>query len=110
VSQESPGVDPEADELDRERAAASLDEAAAILDDGPHETRFVEGSIVSDAIVDASAEHDLTIVGATREGLLEQLVFGTIPERVGRRAEGTIIMAKRDLGITSRLGRLLGTR
>ena len=41
--------------------------------------------------------------GATREGLLERLVFGSIPESVGRGAESTVTMAKRNLGITSRL-------
>lgn len=44
---------------------------------------------------------DITFIGAAGEGLLKQLVFGAIPEAVGRRAESTVIMAKRDLGITS---------
>nr|WP_276276966.1 hypothetical protein [Halomicroarcula sp. SYNS111] len=56
--------------------------------------------------VEASADHDLTIIGATREGLLQQIVFGTIPDTVGRNAEGTVIMAKRNLGITSSIRRL----
>ena len=59
-------------------------------------------------IISESAEYDLTIIGATREGLLQQFVFGGIPEEVGRRAENTVIMAKRNLGISSSLSRLLG--
>ncbi|QDX40783.1 amino acid permease [Salarchaeum sp. JOR-1] len=65
----------------------------------------VEADDVADAIVEESANHDLTLIGATREGMLQQLVFGAIPEEVGRRAESTVIMAKRNIGITSRIRR-----
>jgi nucleotide-binding universal stress UspA family protein len=66
-------------------------------------TRVVDRRDVADAIVERSGDHDVTVIGATREGRLEQLLFGSIPEAVGRRASGTVIMAKRDLGVTSRL-------
>ena len=86
-----------------------LDEAAGALpEDLAVETRLLEGDDVASAIVDASADYDLTIIGASRESLLQQLVFGAIPEAVGRRAKSTVIMAKRDLGITSRLRRFFG--
>ncbi|WP_254522854.1 amino acid permease [Natrinema caseinilyticum] len=98
-------VEPD-DEQNRELAAASLDEIGTILEDVPFETQLVEGADVADTIVDTSSDHDVTIVGATREGLFQQLVFGAIPETVGREADGTVIMAKRNLGITSRLRRL----
>lgn len=77
------------------------------LGDVPVEVREVESSDVADAIVEETADHDLTLVGATRGGLLQQLVFGAIPEEVGRRAESTVIMAKRNLDITSRIRRWL---
>ena len=91
---------------------ASDAEVRSILDDtvenlGAVETstELVERDDVANVIVERSADHDLTIIGATREGLLQQLVFGAIPEGVGRRAENTVIMAKRNLGITSRVTR-----
>ena len=56
-------------------------------------------------IVATSDDHDLTVIGATREGLLQQLLFGAVPEGVGERVAGTVIMAKRDLAIRSRLRR-----
>jgi nucleotide-binding universal stress UspA family protein len=65
----------------------------------------LEGEEVVDAIVEESSGYDLTIIGATREGLLQQFVFGVIPEQVGRRANSTVIMAKRNLAITSRVTR-----
>ena len=55
-----------------------------------------------------SRGHDLTLVGATHERVLRRFVFGAIPEEVGRRAENTVTMPKRDLGITSRLRRRFG--
>ncbi|MFB6138411.1 MAG: amino acid permease [Halobacteriaceae archaeon] len=98
-------VDPAATEREREAAAESVAATAEALG-VDCETTVVEGADVVGEIVDASADHDLTIIGATREGWLQQLVFGTIPERVGSEAHGAVIMAKKDLGITSRLRRL----
>jgi nucleotide-binding universal stress UspA family protein len=75
--------------------------------DSTVETRFIEADDVADGIVEESENFDLVVVGATREGLLQQLVFGSIPEEVGKRAEGAVIMAKRNLGVRSRLRRTL---
>ena len=103
-------VVPPDDRKGHELAAVSLDETGRLLDGVDYDTRLVENEDVADAIVDASADHDLTIIGATREGVLQQLVFGAIPETVGREAEGRVIMAKRDLGVVSRLRRWLRWR
>lgn len=99
-------VDSGTGDRERERATISLDETVVILEDVEYETRVVENEDVADGIIAASAEHDLTVIGATREGLLQQLIFGTIPERVGREADVTVIVAKKNLGITSQLRRL----
>ena len=79
--------------------------AAAVLEDVEFDTATVESDDVVGAIVERSAEHDITVIGSSRESLLQQLVFGAIPEEVGRRAEHTVIMAKRNLGLSSRLTR-----
>ncbi|MFC7046435.1 amino acid permease [Halobacteriaceae archaeon GCM10025711] len=103
-------VEPDVTDKQREAASASVEDVAASLDDVSCDTRLVESTDVVDGIVEVSSEHDLTIIGATREGLFQQLVFGSIPEAVGQRAEGTVIMAKRNLGITSSLRRLFARR
>lgn len=95
-------ITPEADD---EEARSNVDTVVADLDDVHASTAVVEGNDVAATIVERSADHDVTIIGASREGLLQQLVFGAIPEDVGRQAKGTVIMAKRNLGITSRLTR-----
>jgi nucleotide-binding universal stress UspA family protein len=100
-------VDQDATGQEPDRATATLEETASMFDEATYETEVVESDDVVDAIVAASETHDLTIIGATREGLLQQFVFGSIPEQVGREAAGTVIMAKQDIGITSRLRKLL---
>ena len=103
-------IAPDSGKTERERAETSLEETAAAFDDVDYTTRVVESEDITEAIVDASADHDLTVVGGTREGLLQQFVFGSIPDAVGREAEGTVIMAKKNLGIRSHLKRLLRWR
>ncbi|MFB6194624.1 MAG: universal stress protein, partial [Haloplanus sp.] len=93
------------DEAARRRGQVTLDETRRLLDDVPNETQLIEAADVADAIVAESADYDLTIIGATREGLLQQLVFGAVPETVGREAKSRVIMAKRYRGIASRLRR-----
>jgi amino acid transporter len=95
---------PGEDDAQREEDEAMLAEVEEIVgDSGRVSTELLESDDVVDAIVTASQDHDLTVIGATREGLLQQLVFGAVPEEVGRRAEGLVIMAKKNLGVRSRL-------
>ncbi|MFB6123820.1 MAG: universal stress protein [Haloferacaceae archaeon] len=93
---------------DGERAGSEdvLDSTAGDVDGVPVETRVLEHEDVADAIVARSSAHDVTVLGASRESILEQLVFGAVPQAVGRRANSTVIMAKRNLG-TSRLAQWL---
>lgn len=70
--------------------------------------RVLESEDVVGAIVEETAEHDLTVVGATRESPIRTLLFGDVPEAVGRQAESTVIMAKRNADATSRLQRTIG--
>ncbi|MFB6267368.1 MAG: amino acid permease [Halodesulfurarchaeum sp.] len=99
-------VPPGAPEAERDAAAEKIDTAASVFESADRvERTVVEGEDVVDTIVELTEEYDLTLIGATREGLFQQLLFGTIPEAVGRRSESTVIMTKRHLGITSRIKR-----
>ncbi len=101
----------DAPEDEREEAQAILDEARAELpEDLEVETELLEGYDVADTLVEATGRHDLTIIGATREGILQQLVFGAIPEDVGERARSTVIMAKHNKEAASRLKRFFRWR
>ena len=96
-------VSVDADESEWSDAQAVVDDLAATIDkDVAVDTRILEGDVV-DAIANASQEYDLTVVGASSEGLLEQLVFGAVPEAVGERVDGTVVMAKRHGVLRSRI-------
>ena len=101
-------VPPDADEAERAEADDVIAETATVLDDVDDvTTRMIEGEDVVDRLTEASEDYDLTVIGATRESLLERIVFGAIPEEVGRNARNTVIMAKKGLGIRSRLAALV---
>lgn len=102
-------VDANSSDQDYADAEERLESTATALDSELEiDHKILTGDNVADTIVRESADHELTIIGATREGLLDRIVFGDIPEEVGKRANNTVIMAKRNLGITSRLSRLFG--
>jgi hypothetical protein len=60
------------------------------------------------ALVAEVADHDVTTIGASREGVLQRLVFGAIPQGVADRIDHTAIMCRRNVGVPSRLKRLFG--
>jgi nucleotide-binding universal stress UspA family protein len=70
------------------------------------ETAVREGD-VPDTIVAESERHDVTVLGSTRTGAIRRRVVGSTPQEVGRRAAGTVILAKRgDGSLASRVFRL----
>lgn len=73
-------------------------------------TKVLRGDDVSSAIVDESREHDTTVIGATREGLLQRLLVGAIPKAVAQEASSTVIMVKRYQGVTSLLRKVFRWR
>lgn len=95
--------DPVADEGTRDEKAALLRELTDEFDDVAVEQSLLEGDDVVDTIVEESENYDVTIVGATRNSRLRQIVLGVIPEEVGRQAQNTTIMAKRYGGFTGGL-------
>lgn len=56
---------------------------------------LLESDSVSQQIVNYSNDHDITVMGAPREGLLKQFVSGTIPSEVSEQATGTVLTAHR---------------
>ncbi|MFW6002972.1 MAG: amino acid permease [Halanaeroarchaeum sp.] len=99
-------IAPGSSDEERRDAAEKLDRIGAILEgEVAYDQEIIEDEDVVDAIVERTGENDLTLLGATRRGLFQQLLFGAIPEQIGERAENTVIMAKRHRGLTSRMKR-----
>ena len=62
---------------------------------------------VTDAIVAAAADHDLVVLGATRERRFRRRAIGSVAEAVGRRADPPVVIAKRQ-STRSALRRFIG--
>jgi nucleotide-binding universal stress UspA family protein len=96
-------VDSEADPVRVAEAERMVAETAELFEAVEVEAVVLEGEDVVDRVVEETDDHQLTVIGATREGLLQELIFGAIPESIAKRANNTVIMAKKHRGITSQL-------
>ena len=57
--------------------------------------RLVEAKSISHGILKLTEQYDACIMGAAREGLMQQLLFGSIPEIVAQKGRHTVIMVKK---------------
>lgn len=88
-------VRPDAEDAAREAARRYVDKATEDLPGVDVDGTVRDVPDVADAIVDAAADHDLVVLGATRERSIRRRVIGSVAESVGRRAESPIVIAKR---------------
>jgi amino acid transporter len=58
------------------------------------ETSAVIDTDVSDAIVKASADYDLVIIGASNEWRLRQWLFGSLPDKVTNHSSASVLMVR----------------
>lgn len=66
----------------------------------PIESRVVTAESVVDGIAQAGAECDLVFLGASEESLIDQVLFGIIPEQVAKVCPSPVIMVKRFRGLS----------
>ena len=77
--------DPEADENARHTAENWIHNTIRLTGlAGKAKIRLVEGKRVATALVMASKEYDLVVLGASKEGLFSSVLLGEIPEKAGR--------------------------
>jgi len=89
-----------------EQGATILRAAERLLQDVDRvDTHLLTVDDVTAAIVARSEAYDVTVLGAPTAGLLEQFVFGTVPDSVAQRSDNTVLMAKHRLGGSSRYHR-----
>lgn len=50
---------------------------------------------ISSGILKEAEMYDACLIGAAREGLMQQIVFGSIPEKVAQKSRHTLIMVKK---------------
>ena len=93
-------------EADREEAQTILQAAERVLEDVPCLTaETIETGDIAEEIISRSNEHDLTVLGAPTTGLLQQFIFGTVPDTVNQQSPNEVVMAQDDIGGTSLLDR-----
>jgi nucleotide-binding universal stress UspA family protein len=91
-----------AGERGRTREAGAV--AVGGVHDVPVETEVVEAGDVTEAVIAAAVDHDVVVMGATRQGPLRGRIVGSVPRRVVDRTDATVVLA-RDAGV---VGGLLG--
>lgn len=87
------------DETDATAASEFLASAEASLEDTPGTgvqatSTIHEGDDVAEELVAASADHDVVVFGATRQGAVHRRLVGSIPRAVTRRTDQTVILAR----------------
>jgi uncharacterized hydrophobic protein (TIGR00271 family) len=68
-------------------------------DEVPLESVVVQSASVVDGIIQAGADSDLVFIGASEESLIDQVVFGTLPEQVARACPTPVVMVKSYRGL-----------
>jgi CIC family chloride channel protein len=66
----------------------------------PVKSIFLCSSTITQAIVDLAAHHqcDVIVLGATRTGLLQQVIQGNIPAEIAQRCDCTVIIVREAIG------------
>ncbi len=65
----------------------------------PIDGHVVKASSVVAGIAETGADNDLVFIGVTEESLLDQVLFGNIPEQVARDCPTPVVMVKRYRGL-----------
>ncbi len=70
---------------------------------------LIESKSVAGGIAKASREYDLVVIGAAKEPLFRQMLFGEIPEKVARYSPASVLVVKKGVGqVKSGFKRVLG--
>ncbi len=89
---------PEADERTHtEKAALLADRRELLPEERDVSEQLVESAHVAGAISDATTEHDLTIMGTTRDPFFGRKLVGSVAQGVGRTAGSSVILTRRQM-------------
>jgi uncharacterized hydrophobic protein (TIGR00271 family) len=65
----------------------------------PFESQVISAKSVLEGIAKAGEDSDLVLIGASEESLIDQVLFGTLPEEVARHSSTPVLMVKRFQGL-----------
>lgn len=66
------------------------------------DSEVVQADTVSDGIVKAGSNSDLIFIGASEESLIDQFLFGTLPEQIAKDSPTPVVIVKRHRGFPRR--------
>jgi amino acid transporter/nucleotide-binding universal stress UspA family protein len=103
-------VAPDASDDDREAARQWIQKTIRLTKlEGKADMRLLEGKKVATTLVKAAADYDLIALGASREGVFSNVLFGEIPEKVARYSKSPVMIVQRYEGpVKSLVKRILG--
>ncbi|WP_256300834.1 universal stress protein [Haloarchaeobius salinus] len=82
--------------LKRAEAEELLEAGAVQISDTIEvDTRIIDGNGVTSEIIEESAYHDLTVIGAPQKGKLRRLIFGSKVTEIREQAQNTVVMARK---------------
>jgi amino acid transporter/nucleotide-binding universal stress UspA family protein len=87
-----------------ERMLAGIAERIEPMFDADVGTLVAVDDSVSGGIIAASRDFDAVVLGAAQESRSQQILFGTIPDRVAKRVDRTVLMVKRGEGAAATAG------
>ena len=103
-------VDPGASAADRSEAHHWIDKTLERIDPNLDVDRLlIESESIPGGIARASKDFDLVVLGAAREPIFRQVLFGEIPEKVARYSPASVLVVKRYEGhVRSMFKRMFG--
>jgi amino acid transporter/nucleotide-binding universal stress UspA family protein len=103
-------VEPNADEDDREKARQWIQKTIHLTNlEGKADVRLLEGKKVATTLIRAAEDYDLIALGASREGMFSNVLFGEIPEKVARYSHTPVMIVQRYEGpVKSLIKRVMG--
>jgi amino acid transporter/nucleotide-binding universal stress UspA family protein len=103
-------VEPNADEDDRETARHLIQKTIHHTNlEGRADMRILEGKRIATTLIREGADYDLIALGASKEGVFSNVLFGEIPEKIARYSHTPVMIVKRYEGpIKSLIKRIMG--
>lgn len=70
-------------------------------------TEIIRNESISAGIIDAAADYDGVVLGATGDSLTRQVLFGTVAEDIAKQLDRTVIVVKRHQPVRALIGRVM---
>ena len=102
-----PNLDAEGKTQISERLQAAADRII-LYNDQKAEEKIITHESIPEGVIEAAEEYDAIVIGATKDSIYPQIVFGSIPEKIAKNAGKTVIVVKHYHAVKALFGRVVG--